>query len=68
MKKILLAVGIILLLLVAWCYMTIRRDTFSSVNSRMVRPKASESKPTEPAGKRFGGGVIRKNETPQSEK
>ena len=34
---------------------------------RGVMPEAREAKPPEPAGKRFGGGVIRKSEKPEGE-
>jgi hypothetical protein len=65
MKKILLAVGIILLLLGALWFMG--RSSAPSLKTRGVMPEAREAKPGEPTGKRFGGGVIRKNEPPGAE-
>ncbi len=65
MKKILLAVGIVLLLLVALWFMAI--PSAPRPKMRGVMPEALEAKPTEPAAKRFGAGVIRKSEKPQGE-
>jgi hypothetical protein len=65
MKKILLALGIVLLLLVALWFMAI--PSAPRPKMRGVMPEAREAKPTEPAGKRFGAGVIRKSEKPQGE-
>jgi hypothetical protein len=65
MKKIWLVLGIVLILLVFLWLMTIS----SAPRPKMpaVMPKAQEAKPPDPAAKRFGGGVIRKNEKPVNE-
>jgi hypothetical protein len=65
MKKILLALGIILLLLVALWFMAIPSTPRPKL--RGVMPEAREAKPSEPATKRFGGAVIRKGEKPAGE-
>jgi hypothetical protein len=60
MKKLLLVLGIVLLLLVVLWFMAI--PSVPRLKTRGVMPEAQEAKPTEPAGKRFGGGVIRSTE------
>jgi hypothetical protein len=64
MKKILLALGIVLILLVFLWLMAIPSAPRPKV--RGVVPEAHEAKPPD-ATKRFGGGVIRKNEKPVDE-
>jgi len=65
MKKIWLVLGIVLLLLAVLWLMAI--PSAPRLKTRGVMPEAREAKPSEPATKRFGGGVIRKSEKPGAE-
>ncbi len=66
MKKILLALGIVLVLIVFLWLIAI--PSAPRPKMRGVMPEAHEAKPsTPPATKRFGGGVIRKSEKPGDE-
>jgi len=62
MKKIWIVLAIVLILFVFLWLMAIPSAPRPKV--RGVMPEAHEAKPPDPAGKRFGAGVIRKNEKP----
>jgi hypothetical protein len=65
MKKIWVVLGIVLILMVFLWLMAIPSGPGPKL--RGVMPEAHEAKPSDPAAKRFGGGVIRKNEKPADE-
>jgi hypothetical protein len=65
MKKIWLILGIVLIFFVLLWLMAI--PSAPKPKMRGVVPEAHEAKPSEPASKRFGAGVIRKSEKPVDE-